>query len=151
MNPIIVWFALGAALMLAELFTPAFVIVFFGVGAWAAALTAAVWPGLEQELAVFLIVSLLALIFLRRRLVSVFQGRQSVAKNAPDFPHAGRQAEVTRDIPAGAEGEIALGGSFWRATSTDALPKGAQVRVLAPAPMDELLLIVEPWPHSSSH
>ena len=49
MNAVVAWFVIGAALMVAELFTPAFIIVFFGVGAWAAALVAAVHPGLEGE------------------------------------------------------------------------------------------------------
>ena len=54
MNAVVAWFVIGAALMVAELFTPAFIIVFFGVGAWAAALVAAVHPGLEGELVAFL-------------------------------------------------------------------------------------------------
>lgn len=145
MNPVIIWFVLGAALMVAELFTPAFIIVFFGVGAWAAALVAAVWPGLEQELAAFLIVSVLALFLLRRRLVRTFQGRRTEARQGlPEFAYIGRQAEVTRSIPAGGEGEIALGGSYWRATSSGNIPAGSTVRVLGPVPDDELLIRVEP-------
>lgn len=145
MNPVIIWFVLGAALMAAELFTPAFIIVFFGVGAWAAALVAAVWPGLEQELAAFLVVSVLALFLLRRRLVRTFQGRRTEASQSmPAFAYIGRQAEATRPIPAGGEGEIALGGSYWRATSDAAVTEGATVRVLGPVPDDELLIRVEP-------
>ena len=56
MNAIVIWFVIGIACMVAELFTPAFIIAFFGIGAWAAALVAAICPGLEQELAAFLIV-----------------------------------------------------------------------------------------------
>ena len=146
MNAVVAWFVIGAALMVAELFTPAFIIVFFGVGAWAAALVAAVHPGLEGELVAFLAVSVLSLFLLRRRLVTTFQGRRTEARQgAPEFAHVGRQAEVTQAIPAGGEGEIALGGSFWRATATAAVPRGATVRVLGPLPDDELLIRVEPW------
>lgn len=145
MNAVIVWFVIGAAFMVAELFTPAFIVVFFGVGAWAAALAAALWPGLDHELAAFLVVSVLSLFLLRRRLVATFQGRRADARpNGAAFAYAGRQAEVTRAIPAGGEGEIALGGSFWRATSATAVESGAPVRVLGPVPDDELLLRVEP-------
>lgn len=144
MNPVIIWFVLGAVLMVAELFTPAFIIVFFGVGAWAAALTAALWPGLEQELAAFLVVSVLSLFLLRRRLVATFQGRRTEARpNGPEFAYTGRQAEVTQAIPAGGEGEISLGGSFWRATSAAAVEQGATVRVLGPLPDDELVIRVQ--------
>jgi membrane protein implicated in regulation of membrane protease activity len=146
MNAIVVWFIIGAVLMVAELFTPSFIIVFFGVGAWAAALVAAIAPGLEQELAAFLVVSLASLLLLRKRLVNTFQGKEALARqNAPEFPHINRQADVTQAIPAGGEGEISLGGSFWRATSAVAIEKGGQVRVLAPEPDNELLLRVEPW------
>lgn len=144
MNPVIVWFVIGAVLMVAELFTPAFIIVFFGVGAWAAALVAALYPGLAGELVAFLVVSVLSLFLLRRRLVATFQGRRADARRTgPEFPYAGRQAEVTRPIPAGGEGEIALGGSFWRATADTALEQGATVRVLGPVPDDELLIRVQ--------
>ncbi|MCH5277539.1 MAG: NfeD family protein [Desulfovibrionaceae bacterium] len=146
MNAVIVWFVVGAALMVAELFTPGFVIVFFGVGAWAAALVAALHPGPEGELVAFLAVSVVSLFLLRRRLVNTFQGRRSEAsQGAPEFAHRGRQAEVTQDIAAGGEGEIALGGSFWRATSPVAVARGTVVRVLDPVPGDELLIRVEPW------
>lgn len=145
MNAVIIWFVIGAALMVAELFTPGFVIVFFGAGAWAAALVAALHPWLEGELVAFLVVSLLSLFLLRRRLVNTFQGRRTEAsQGAPEFAYRGRQAEVTQDIAAGGVGEIALGGSFWRATAPVAVARGAVVRVLDPVPGDELLIRVEP-------
>lgn len=88
MNAVVAWFVIGAALMVAELFTPAFIIVFFGVGAWAAALVAAVHPGLEGELVAFLAVSVLSLFLLRRRLVTTFQGRRTEARQgAPEFAY----------------------------------------------------------------
>ena len=107
MNPIVIWFAIGVACMAGELFTASFVVVFFGAGAWAAALVAAVHPGPEQELAAFLLVSLASLLFLRRRLVTVFRGNKADASatasgsgGAPEFVHTGAFAEVTKDIPA---------------------------------------------------
>lgn len=146
MNAVIVWFVIGAALMAAELFLPGFILVFFGVGAWAAALTAAIRPGMVQELIALLAVSLCSLFFLRHRLVTTFQGRKSeVRQNVPEFIHAGRQAQVTQSIPAGGEGEISLSGSFWRATSRVALEQGSQVRVISHAPDNEILIVVEPW------
>ena len=147
MNAIIVWFMIGAVFAGIELFTPAFIFVFFGVGAWAAALRAAIWPGLEQELVAFLVVSLLSLLTLRNRLVIIFQGKKiSASQNAPEFIHAGRQAHITQSIVAGAEGEISMGGSFWRATSAFSLEKGQLARVVCHAPDNELLIVVEPWP-----
>ena len=150
MNPIVIWFAIGVACMAGELFTASFVVVFFGAGAWAAALVAAVHPGPEQELAAFLLLSLASLLFLRRRLVTVFRGNKADASatasgsgGAPEFVHTGAFAEVTKDIPAGGIGEIELGGSFWRASSSMAAPAGSRVRVKGPSPADMLVLEVE--------
>lgn len=148
MNAVMIWFIVGGVLMVAELFTPAFILVFFGIGAWAAGLTAVFWPGLEREIVVCLVVAIASLLFLRQRLVSVFQGRSTNARDsarsgAPEFPHIGRQAQVTRAIPAGGEGEISLGGSYWRATSPVAVAEGGTVRVLQPVDNDELLLMVQ--------
>ena len=145
MDSVTLWFILGAALLLAEMFTASFVICFFGLGAWGAALTAAVAPGLTHELLAFVIISPVSLFLLRRKMVATFQGRSSSAQhNRPDFPHAGRQAEVLRAISPTSEGEIALGGSFWRATADTEIPAGKIVRVIAPAEDDALLIKVEP-------
>ena len=148
MNAVIVWFVIGVACLLGELFTISFVLFFFGVGAWAAALVAAVHSGLEQELAAFLLVSLASLLVLRRRLVAIFRGGKADApgaspEGAPEFTHAGALVEVTQEIPAGGVGEIALGDSFWRACSPVAVAKGGRVRVKGPSPADMLVLEVE--------
>lgn len=152
MNAVIVWFVIGVACLAGELFTTSFVLFFFGVGAWAAALVAAVHSGLEQELIAFLLVSLTSLLFLRRRLVAVFRGSKADAPSArpgvspdgaPEFVHTGALAEVTQDIPAGGIGEIALGGSFWRAFSPVTVARGTRVRVKGPSPADMLVLEVE--------
>ncbi|HJB67053.1 MAG TPA: NfeD family protein [Candidatus Mailhella merdavium] len=150
MNSVVIWFLIGVACMIGELFTASFIVVFFGIGAWAAALVAAVYAGLEQELTAFLLVSLLSLLFLRRRLVTVFQGQKADAPSgctsdaAPTFAYAGALAEVSRAIPAGGVGEVSLGGSFWRAKSSHFLPEGTRVRVKGPSQEDVLVLEVEP-------
>lgn len=151
-SPVIIWFVIGVACMVGELFTTTFVVFFFGLGAWAAALVAAVHAGLEQELAAFLLVSVASLLILRRRLVAVFRGSRADAPSgtpgglpagAPEFAHTGALAEVTKEIPAGGIGEIELGGSFWRALSPETVAKGARVRVKGPSPEDVLVLEVE--------
>ncbi len=152
MSPVVIWFVIGVACLVGELFTTSFVVFFFGVGAWAAALVAAIHSGLEQELVAFLLVSLASLLFLRRRLVAIFRGNKADApsarpdvspEGAPEFAYTGALAEVTQAIPAGGIGEIALGGSFWRALSPVAVAKGARVRVKGPSPADMLVLEVE--------
>ena len=65
------------------------------------------------------------------------------AEGTPEFAYAGSLAEVTKDIPADGIGEVELGGSFWRATCTEAVEKGARIRVKGPTSRDLLLLEVE--------
>jgi len=141
----LIWFFIGVALILLELATPLFILIFFGIGAWAAALMSIIYPGTEQEIVTFIIVSLISLIVLRKKMLKIFQGKQS-KKNITTltFPHIGRQAEVIEDISPKYEGQVSVGGSYWRATATTFIPKGDRVTVLACAENDEILLIVEP-------
>lgn len=145
MSAVLVWFFIGVAFILGELFTPAFVIVFFGAGAWAAAVAAAVGLGLEIEVGVFIFVSLAALLLLRQRLLKIFKGNvsESGGDDSPAFSYAGRMAEVTEAISANGVGEVSLGGSFWRATASVALPKGSMVMVEGTVPENSLLLRVK--------
>ena len=143
MNAILIWFLIGAGLIFAELFTPVFIFVFLGIGAWGATLMAIIYPGIEQEIITFICVTLVTLIVLRKKMLTIFQGKQSKNNPTPP-PYVGKQAEVVKDINPKHEGEIAIGGSFWRATAKTPIPKGDMVIVLSCAENDELLLIVEP-------
>ena len=51
------WFLLGFVFFAAELFLPGFIMVFFGVGAWAAALAAGLGADLALALIIFIGVS----------------------------------------------------------------------------------------------
>ena len=75
-NPPLIWFLIGLGLVLVEFMIPGAIIVFFGVGAWIAALTT--WIGLTDSLAwqiiVFSVSSVALLLMLRRRLKGQFLG-----------------------------------------------------------------------------
>jgi membrane protein implicated in regulation of membrane protease activity len=43
-SPIIIWFVVGLVLILMEFVIPGLVIVFFGLGAWVAAIFVAIFP-----------------------------------------------------------------------------------------------------------
>ena len=108
------------------------------------------WPwrlgGLAIEVVVFGASSVVFLFSLRRLLVRTFRGRTQISSDAASVGlpnlHAGKMGTVTRPIPVNGVGEIAVGGSFWRAVSPEAQPEGAQVRVLGHIPDDELTLEV---------
>ncbi len=141
------WFIFGAFLILLELFTPTFIFLFFGIGAWAAAVVAAIFPGTTQEIIVFILVTVISLLFFRSKMQRTFMGRKSNAKDESndvdeDFIYRNMQATVEREISPKLEGEIHLAGSYWRATADTVIPAGAIVIVEKASQNDKLLLIV---------
>ena len=78
-DPPLIWFLVGLGLVLMEFMIPGTITVFFGFGAWIAALTT--WLGFTSSLAwqliVFSVSSVLLLLLLRRRLRDQFLGHSS--------------------------------------------------------------------------
>ena len=154
MNAPLLWFIVGVAFFLAELMTPAMVLLFFGVGAWASALAALLGMDLAWQIITFICISLLTLLFLRRRLRAVFGGRaRRVASGSCDghdeehcapHPLTGRQGILSKPIRPGEVGEVSIDGSFWRATAHEKLTEGSPVRVQGADPADALVLHVIP-------
>lgn len=143
MGMTLVWFFIGIGFLLVELAFPAMVVIFFGLGAWAAGIPAALGGTLKAQLIVFIGVSLGSLLLLRRYAKSVFGGRVQAARVGAPHPLAGQQGVVSKDLHPGNVGEVSIGGSFWRAVADTFLPEGAAVRVLGTLPDDELVLRVE--------
>jgi len=140
--PILLWFVTGAVLFFLELFAPAFVLFFFGVGAWVTAIAVWLLPlALAWQLAVFLVSSLLSLFLLRRALRGVFRGKTAHdAATTTLCPATGALAEVLVAIEPPLEGQIKFQGSFWRAQSDTPVAQGATVRIIG---RDGLLMRVE--------
>ena len=150
MSPSLIWFCVGIACFAMEIFTPNFVLMFFGVGALASALFSLFTHNTVTELIIFSIVSVASLLLLRSRMLGLW-GRTRTASGQDSSPggqpgqsgQIGRTGTVSKAIPAGGEGEVSLGGSYWRAFSDESLPEGAPVRVTGHAPDNEILLKVE--------
>jgi membrane protein implicated in regulation of membrane protease activity len=136
------WFVLGLALMAIEVFTLSCALIFFGAGAWAAALTSLAGGGLWEQTAAFALSSVLSLLVLRKRLRAVFSGRARGAAPPEEHPLAGRTGVVSRAIRPGEPGEIQVGGSFWRAAAESSIGGGETARVLGSVPGDETALLV---------
>ncbi len=142
----LIWFIIGTVLILLEFTTPTFVLVFFGLGAWGAALTAYFFPGTPQEIFVFIVVTCLSLFLLRKKVKQVFTGFTGGRSKAPgtqNFAYLGHQAKVTKEILAHQEGEIFVGGSFWRAKANVVIPKDTVVVIEKQDEDDNLLLFVK--------
>ncbi len=143
----LVWFLLGAAFLVAELMLPAFVLIFFTLGSWAAALTVFLYPdiGVPFQIGVFIFFSLAALIRLRQVGVRALMGKaKDEDADGLDEGKIGKPAVVTRSISPHAPGEIKCLGSFWRAVAETDIPEGAAVVIVGSAPGDNLAFIVKP-------
>ena len=126
-SPWLVWFLAGIAVMLAELAIPGFVIIFFGLGCWGAALVAIFYPNAYSfQVAAFAIVSVASLMALRRVAMRVFVGR-SEGQETGDSGNIPIGARVTLDhgFEAGQVGRVRFRGTMWDAVSEDRLPAGS--------------------------
>ncbi|MHC1700190.1 MAG: NfeD family protein [Humidesulfovibrio sp.] len=133
----VLWFLAGVVFLLAEMALPGFVLLFFALGAFAAALSAWATLALGGQIVVFLAVSLAGVGLLRRMFLRVFQGRVQARADdapgqdsAPDDDAAGKAAVVTKAISPAVPGEIKFRGSFWRAEAGVDINEGEHVVIL---------------------
>ena len=142
----LLWFLVGVVFLVAELFVPAFVLIFFAAGSWVTALV--VWlfkMGLSIQITVFIFCSLLLLLTLRRYGLKTFKG-ETRGDADDDYTQAkiGKTAVVTRTIAPGMTGEIKCMGSFWRATADEEIAKGRSVVIVSQQSEDGLTFRVTP-------
>jgi len=128
-DPALIWFLVGVGLVLLEFAVPGVILVFFGVGAWVAALTT--WAGLtttiQSQLLVFAAASTLLLVFLRKWIKGKFSGHvsdvQDPSRNLDEF--TGKPVEVLEDVlPGHSGGKVEFKGAAWSARSDEPVKKG---------------------------
>lgn len=141
-NPALIWFLIGLGLLLAELVMPGLIVVFFGIGAWITALACLLLDiSFNSQLILFMVSSLLSLVFFRRSLQKHWwQKQHSVNELTDEF--LGRTCTVTLDIqPGPAGGKVNFKGTTWKALSTETISAGETVRIIG---KDSIVLLVEP-------
>lgn len=129
------WAIGGFALILAELAVPAFVLVWFGLGALVVSLVLAVVPAIAitAQLFLWLLVSL-ALIVLWFRFFKPSFHKTRVGMS--DANVVGEIGLLTRDVAPFQKGEVRfqkpmVGSDVWPCIADEPLQVGARVRVLA--------------------
>ena len=121
-------------LMLAEFVIPGLVVFFFGIGAWVTALICWLTPiGINGQLILFIAVSVVSLLALRKWLKGVFYGHvtgeQSLTEDLQDF--VGERAVVTHAIAPKHPGKVELHGTDWPACSEQDIAVGTSVEIVA--------------------
>jgi membrane protein implicated in regulation of membrane protease activity len=141
-RPELFWFILGLALFLLELVIPGFIIFFFGLGAWVTALICLIGhPGINLQIIVFAITSVILLIALRRLIQKkFFYNKETLSEDVED-EFTGKEAVATIDFGGMKKGKVEFKGTTWTAESTAEIKEGQRVMILE---KDSFKLIVEP-------
>ena len=142
MRPDLFWFLLGLAFFLLELVIPGFVIFFFGFGAWITSLVCLVaTPGLDLQIIIFSITSILSLLLLRKMLTRRFFKEGGDAPETLGDEFIGKEAIALGDIPKGAKGRVEFKGTPWTARASDDIKSGQNVEITS---KESINLIVKP-------
>ena len=121
----ILWVVLGVVLIIAEVFTPGFVLLWFGIGALAAALTSMLGAGLALQFLIFILVST-ALTALSRTIFVNYFTRDGEQEGGLKSGAAGLPGQVgtvvTSSRGALDEGAVKVFGSIWTAYPAEGEP-----------------------------
>jgi membrane protein implicated in regulation of membrane protease activity len=144
-DPELAWFLVGLLLLLAELITPGFVVIFFGIGAWITALLIALGllPTFNAQLLTFMIASVASLLLFRKKGKTLFEGRRSGGYGANEALDSivGEKAVVVAAIGPNITGTVEYNGSRWQAESDVVIAMGVTVSIVE---RRNLTLIVKP-------
>ena len=135
-NIVVIWFLLGAILVVAEFFVPGILLVFFGVSAWVVATLAALLPYVHDRLAlqicIWIVLSLLLLFTLRRWLTAQLTGftsqRDDLSKPVQEC--VGQRVEVAEGITPGRAGRVKWRGTQWKAEADRQIEVGAMAEIV---------------------
>ena len=142
-RPELFWFIIGLGLFLLELVIPGFFIFFFGLGAWVTALVCLIGePGINLQIIIFAIISVLSLIGLRRIIQKKFFYNKGPDKSGEvEDEFTGKEALAVSDFGGQLTGKVEFKGTMWKAESSSEIKSGQRVMILQ---KDNFKLIVEP-------
>ena len=120
----ILWTVLGVVLVIAEVFTPGFVLLWFGVGALAAALAAFLGAGLAAQFILFIFVSTALTALSRTIFVNYFTPRDEPEGMKMGVASLPGQVGTVVSSSQGAlnEGAVKVFGSVWTAYPAEGEP-----------------------------
>jgi len=134
LRPEIIWFLTGLVLLILEFVLPGLIIAFFGVGAWIVALVCLITDiGINTQLIIFIISSVLSLLCLRKWLKGIFLGhtgsKQNLKENLDEF--VGQKAVVKEKIVPKAGGKVEFHGTNWLAQADEEIAEGVMVQIIS--------------------
>ena len=132
LRPELIWFFIGLFLLFVEMVVPGLVIAFFAFGAWVVAAVHLFHPlTLNQQLALFIMASVLSLVLARSWLKSMFTGyvssRSDGSIDLGEF--IGQRAKVIQKITPKFPGRVEFHGTTWLAEADAEIPEGSVVQI----------------------
>jgi len=141
-RPELFWFIIGLGLFLLELVIPGFFIFFFGLGAWVTALVCLIGtPGINLQIIIFAMTSVLTLIGLRRIIQRKFFYSKIDKSGEVEDEFTGKEALAVSDFGGHHTGKVEFKGTTWKAESTSEIKSGQRVMIIE---KENFKLIVEP-------
>jgi membrane protein implicated in regulation of membrane protease activity len=137
LDPPLVWFILGIGFLVLEACFPGIFLLFFGLGAWSAALAALAGLDSALQMLVFMAVSLASLALLRNKLKKLLNARVGQRGETEDpvvaAQYLGREVMVIAEAAPGRQALVEMNGSNWQARGEGEtlLRLGDRVRVVA--------------------
>ena len=133
LRPDVIWFLVGLVLLVLELALPGLIVGFFGIGAWIVAITCLITEiGINAQLIIFIVASVLSLLLLRKWLKGVFLGhagsKQDLTHDLEDF--VGQRAVVKEKIVPKSGGKVEFHGSRWEAQADGEIAEGTVVEIV---------------------
>ncbi len=132
-NMVYLWFIIGVLLLLSELFIPSLILMFWGFGAIFTGIIGIFYTfPLNVQIVIFIISSILFLIFLRKYLKPFFTGFQSQrSEGESDLDEfTNKQAIVTEKIVPPAHGRVSFKGTSWDAESEEEIEVDKSVLII---------------------
>lgn len=135
------WVLVTVVCLILELTSGDLFILCFSIGALVTAVLSAFGLGFYGQLAVFVVASVLSLLFVRPSLVRRLHGRKKERLSNADAL-IGRIGRVSEAIEQGGYGRVAIDGDYWKAVSSDGtyVPMGQNVRVVG---RESIIITVE--------
>ena len=137
MSIYLIWFLIGIGFFVSELASPAFILFFFGLGAWVTSLAMGIFPDLtfNQQIVIFSSSSIALLLLLRNYVKNIYVGQQNEGEDKyfHKISKGGSSGVVTQTIKPGGFGEIKFKGTFYKAKSEEAeveIKSGENVTVI---------------------
>ena len=111
----IYWVVSGVMLMIAEIFTPGFVLALFGVAAVVAGIVAKFMPeAITTQVGAFAATTFVLFVFARKLLYGYFEkDAPQILTNADAL--IGKQGKVTSKVSVDTHGQVKVGGESWYA------------------------------------